>query len=54
VLWRDRVLGWANLSLRDGVLASELGYASGQAPRARVFKRELEAELARMRTFLGV
>jgi hypothetical protein len=54
MLWRDRVLGWANLSLRHGALVSELGYVAGRAPRARAFKSELEAELARMRAFLGV
>jgi uncharacterized protein YcaQ len=52
MLWRDRVLGWANLSLRDGALISEIGYVAGRAPRARAFKHELEAELARMRAFL--
>ena len=33
---------------------SEIGYVSGKAPRDRAFKRELEAELERMREFLGV
>ena len=53
LLYRGRVLGWANLSLREGVLTHELGYVAGSAPRERAFKRELEAELERMRTFLG-
>jgi uncharacterized protein YcaQ len=35
-------------------LTSELGYVAGQPPRDRAFKRELEAELERMRVFLGV
>lgn len=52
LLWRDRVIGWANLSVKDGVLNSECGYVGSQ-PRERVFKRELEAELDRMRVFLG-
>ena len=35
-------------------LTSELGYVAGQPPRDRAFKRELEAELERMRVFLGI
>jgi uncharacterized protein YcaQ len=51
LLWRDQVIGWANLSVKDGVLMTEFGYAAG-APRVRVFPRELDAELERMRVFL--
>jgi uncharacterized protein YcaQ len=53
LLWRDRVIGWGNLARRDGDLTSDLGYVAGQPPRDRTFKRELEAELDRMRVFLG-
>jgi hypothetical protein len=53
MLWRDRVIGWGNLSAKDGELQSELGYV-GSRPRARSFTRELEAELHRMRDFLGL
>jgi len=53
LLWRDRVIGWGNLSVADGRLAAELGY-TGAPPRDRAFKRELEAELERMRRFLGL
>jgi uncharacterized protein YcaQ len=52
LLWRDRVIGWGNLAVRDGVLTSDLGYVAGKPPRDRAFKRELEAELERMRVFL--
>jgi uncharacterized protein YcaQ len=51
LLWRDRVIGWANLSVKNGELSSEFGYVESQ-PRDRIFKRELEAELERMRSFL--
>jgi hypothetical protein len=51
LLWRDRVIGWGNLSVLNGKLKAEFGYIGGQ-PRARVFKRELEAELDRVRAFL--
>jgi hypothetical protein len=53
LLWRDRVIGWANVSVNDGVMTPQLGYTAGSAPRDRVFKRELEAELERLRTFLS-
>jgi len=53
LLWRDRVIGWSNLSVEDGELQSEFGYI-GSPPRDRVFKRELEAELDRMRAFLSL
>jgi uncharacterized protein YcaQ len=54
LLWRDRVIGWGNLAVKNGALTSELGYLAGQPPRDRAFKRELEAELEQMRVFLGV
>jgi hypothetical protein len=54
LLWRDRVIGWANLAVRNGALTSELGYVAGRAPGDRDFRRELEAELERVRAFLGL
>ena len=53
MLWRDRVVGWANLSVEDGALQAAFGYVDG-APRDRAFTRELDAEMDRMRTFLGL
>jgi uncharacterized protein YcaQ len=53
LLWRDRVIGWGNLSVENGELKAEFGYVES-SPRDRVFKRELEAELDRMRVFLGL
>jgi len=53
LLFRDRVLGWANLTLTKENLGASFGFVTGSAPRDRVFKRELEAELTRMRAFLG-
>ncbi len=52
LLWRDRVVGWANLSLREGVLRPEVGFADGR-PADRSFTTELDAELDRVRMFLG-
>jgi uncharacterized protein YcaQ len=51
LLWRDRVIGWANVS---ATLTHDLGYVTGKPPRDRAFRRELEEELERMRMFLGV
>ncbi len=53
LLWRDRVIGWGNLAVKDGELSSEFGYVDSP-PRDRIFKRELEAELDRTRRFLGL
>ena len=52
LLWRDRVVGWANLSVENGRLKSRFGYVESRVPYDRSFKRELEAELDRMRAFL--
>jgi len=52
LLWRDEVIGWANLSVKNDKLVKDLGYVAGRAPRDRLFRRELDAELARMTAFL--
>jgi len=52
LLWRDHVIGWANLSVKNGGLECDLGYVSGKAPNDRNFNRELESEFERMRNFL--
>jgi uncharacterized protein YcaQ len=54
LLWRDRVVGWGNLLVKNGELESQFGYVESRPPRDRGFKRELEAELDRMRAFLGL
>ena len=53
LLWRDRVIGWGNISQKNGALDAEVGYVQSP-PRERIFKRELDAELERMRQFLDV
>jgi uncharacterized protein len=53
VAWRNRIVGWANLAVRDGMLESDVGFAT-RAPRERTFREELAAELDRMRQFLGL
>jgi uncharacterized protein YcaQ len=53
LLWRDRVVGWANVAVKNGALECDIGYV-GSKPSERAFKRELELELDRLRTFLGL
>jgi uncharacterized protein YcaQ len=54
LLWRDRVIGWGNISVRDGALHTHISYARSAAPRETRFKREIDAELQRMQAFLGL
>ncbi len=52
LLWRDRVIGWGNLSVKNGTLQSDFGYVASP-PRDRGFRRGLDQELDRMRVFLA-
>ena len=52
LLWRDQVIGWANLAQHDGALTPDFGYVTGSAPREGEFAAQLEAELQRLRVFL--
>ena len=52
MLWRDRVIGWANISARTDGIDADLGYVSGRAPRERGFRQALDEELEAMRRFL--
>ena len=51
MLWRDRVIGWANLSAREGRLEASIGYVT-EAPRDKGFRGALDDELDRLREFL--
>jgi hypothetical protein len=53
LLWRDQVIGWGNLSATSGLLKADFGYVTS-APRTLAFKRELEAELDRIKVFLKI
>jgi uncharacterized protein len=53
LLWRDRVIGWGNLSVRNGRLHSDIGYTASP-PRDKIFRRALEDELDRLRDFLDL
>jgi hypothetical protein len=54
LLWRDRVIGWGNVAVKDGALRPEIGYVASRPPRDRVFRSALDEELDRMGTFLGL
>jgi len=51
LLWRDQVIGWANLSTKLGSLSSQIGFVN-TAPKDKKFTRALEEELQRMTVFL--
>jgi uncharacterized protein YcaQ len=51
LLWRDQVIGWANVAVKNGELVSDFGYVRSR-PRDRRFARELDAEIDRLRYFL--
>jgi uncharacterized protein len=53
LMWGDRVIGWGNLGVKNGELRADFGYVESPPPD-RAFQRELEAELDRMRDFLGL
>jgi uncharacterized protein YcaQ len=54
LLWRDGVMGWANVSVVGGQMQADVRFVAGHRPRSRVFTQELDAELDRMRAFLRV
>ena len=54
ILWRDRVVGWANLQNADGAFQAAFGYVDAKVPRDRSFRRELQAELDRFEGFLEI
>jgi uncharacterized protein YcaQ len=51
LLHGDKVVGWANMAVKDGVLQGKFGYAGAKSSTAG-FRRGLDAELDRMNTFL--
>jgi uncharacterized protein YcaQ len=54
LLWRDRVIGWANVAVVNGRLRPDFGFASGTAPRDRTFRRGRDEELQRLGASLGL
>ena len=52
LLWRDQIIGWANITAPEGRLQPALGYVIGKAPREAAFRVALDDELQRMDDFL--
>jgi uncharacterized protein len=53
MLWRERVIGWANARVEGGVLDVQPGFASGKAPLGAAFRRAFDDEVGRLSRFLG-
>ncbi len=53
LLWRDQVIGWANLKVQAGRLLPELGYVD-KRPADAAFGQALDEELDRLHHFLGL
>jgi uncharacterized protein len=49
--WRDQIIGWANTSIKEGVLRVETGFVDKE-PKDKEFKTALENEIDEYRTFL--
>jgi len=54
LLWRDGIVGWANVAVTEGVLDPEIRYVRSRRPAGPAFARALEAELARLAAFLDL
>jgi uncharacterized protein len=52
VLWRDAIVGWANVSMASGKLDVDLGFVE-KRPKDAAFRQALDAELAAMESFLS-
>ena len=53
LLWRDRVIGWANVSVIGDGVEAKVGYVSGRAPKDRGYRAALDAEIDAMKVFLS-
>jgi uncharacterized protein YcaQ len=54
LLWREHVVGWGNVAIVDGALDARVDCIQPAVTRDPAFRRELDAELDRMRAFLGL
>jgi uncharacterized protein len=53
MLWRERIVGWANVTVKEGELQVDLGFVDGR-PVGKEFETALEEERERMAAFLSV
>jgi uncharacterized protein YcaQ len=51
LVWRDQVIGWGNISVKNGELVADLGYVTSR-PLDSAFESALESELESLRAFL--
>jgi uncharacterized protein YcaQ len=54
LLWREQMIGWANVSVRGNAMTVETGYVRGKPPRDREFRQAVDEEYARFGAFLGL
>jgi uncharacterized protein len=54
LLWREQVIGWGNLAVKDDALKVDLGFVDGREPQDPAFTSALTQELASLRSFLGL
>jgi uncharacterized protein YcaQ len=54
MLWRGRVIGWANVSVREARLIVEPGHVAGHAPAEPAYRAAFDDECARLAAFLGL
>jgi uncharacterized protein YcaQ len=52
LLQHDKIIGWGNATVIDGTLRTSFGYVAGNPPPDAAFQQGLDAELARLRSFL--
>ena len=53
LLWRDKIIGWANAKVVNGTLELEFGFVHSR-PKSKDFSRALEAETERLKIFLDL
>ena len=53
LLWRDQVVGWANVTAKEGRLQPSFGYTGRSPAKDPAFRRALEEELDDMTRFLA-
>jgi uncharacterized protein YcaQ len=51
LLWRDDIIGWVNISNRQGKLSVEAGFSKEKSTEPS-FQREFHEEVERFRRFL--
>jgi len=53
VLWRYRIIGWANASVNNGQLTVEFGYVT-ERPKGQAYREAAQKEISDLANFLGL